>query len=86
MPGERRAAQLDKRQERQGCKAKWHVAMRSDRCKALDHKRELHKLLNKAGRLKASVWAKVEHPFRVIKQQLATSKFSTQAWRLIRRG
>ncbi len=56
---------VDKRQEMQGSKVKWHVAMRPGKRKALDLNRELHKLLEKAERLKASVRAKVEHPFRV---------------------
>ena len=67
---------MDKRQEMQGSKAKikWHVAMRPGKRKALDPKRELHKLLEKVERLKASVRAKVEHPFRVIKQQFGYAK------------
>jgi IS5 family transposase len=69
---------VDKRQEMQGSKAKakikWHVAMRLGKRKALDPERELHKLLEKAERLKASVRAKVEHPFRVIKQQFGYAK------------
>ena len=69
---------VDKRQEMQGSKAKakikWHVAMRPGKRKALDANRELHKLLEKVERLKASVRAKVEHPFRVIKQQFGYAK------------
>ena len=58
----------------QGRKAKWHVAMRPGKRKALDPERELHKLQEKVERLKASVRAKVEHPFRVIKQQFGYAK------------
>ena len=65
---------VDKRQEMQGSKAKWHVAMRPGKRKALDPEGELHKLLEKAERLKASMRAKVEHPFRVIKQQFGYVK------------
>lgn len=67
---------VDKRQEMQGRKAKvkWHVAMRPGKRKALDPKRELHQLLDKAERLKASMRAKVEQPFRVIKQQFGYAK------------
>lgn len=69
---------VDKRQEMQGSKAnakiKWHVAMRPGKRKTLDANRELHKLLEKVERLKASVRAKVEHPFRVIKQQFGYAK------------
>ena len=69
---------VDKRQEMQGsiakAKIKWHVAMRPGKRKTLDANRELHKLLEKVERLKASVRAKVEHPFRVIKQQFGYAK------------
>lgn len=69
---------VDKRQEMQGSKAKakikWHVAMRPGKRKTLDANRELHKLLEKVERLKASVRAEVEHPFRVIKQQFGYAK------------
>ncbi|WP_163317797.1 transposase, partial [Enterobacter hormaechei] len=36
--------------------------------------RELHQLYEKVERLKASVRAKVEHPFRVVKQQFGYAK------------
>ena len=58
----------------QGCKAKWHVAMRPGKRKALNPQRELDQLLDKVESLKASVRAKVEHPFRVIKQQFGYAK------------
>lgn len=51
---------------------KWPCAR--GRRKALDAKLELHKLLDRAERLKARVRAKVEHPFRVIKQQFGYAK------------
>jgi IS5 family transposase len=51
---------VDKRQEMQERKTKWHVAMRPGKRRALDPERELHQLLEKAERLKASVRAKVE--------------------------
>ena len=35
---------------------------------------KLHKLVDKAERLKANVWATEEHPFRVIKRQLGCAK------------
>ena len=65
---------VDKRQELQGSKTKWQVAMRPGKRKALDLKQEQHKLLDKAEKIKASVRAKVEHPFRVIKQQFGYAK------------
>ncbi|MFX7981110.1 transposase, partial [Acinetobacter baumannii] len=55
-------------------KTRWHVAMRPGKRKALDPERELHQLYEKVERLKASVRAKVEHPFRVVKQQFGYAK------------
>ncbi|MXN30518.1 IS5 family transposase [Delftia sp. CH05] len=63
-----------KREELQGSATRWHIAMRPGKRKALSAERELHRLLEKAERLKASVRAKVEHPFRVIKQQFGYAK------------
>lgn len=48
----------------------WHVAMRPGKRKALDKEsNEADALLDQAEKLKASIRAKVEHPFRVIKRQ-----------------
>ena len=63
-----------KREELKDNKTRWNVALRPGKRRALDPKRPLHKLLEKAERLKASVRAKVEHPFRVIKQQFGYAK------------
>ena len=52
----------------------WHVAMRPGKRRALDKQTELGALLDKAEQLKASVRAKVEHPFRVIKCQFGFTK------------
>ena len=52
----------------------WHVAMRPGKRRALDKKTKLGALLDQAEKLKASVRAKVEHPFRVIKCQFAFTK------------
>ena len=52
----------------------WHIAMRSGRCRALNKDNEADALLEKAEKLKASVRAKVEHPFRVIKRQFGFVK------------
>ena len=52
----------------------WHVAMRPGKRRALDKKTKLGALLDKAEKLKASVRAKVEHPFRVIKCQFGFIK------------
>ena len=46
-----------------------NIAMRSVKRRALNSSRELHQLLERAEKLKASIRAKVEHPFRLIKQQ-----------------
>lgn len=63
-----------KREELKDCNTRWHVAMRPGKRKALDPERELHQLIEKAERLKASIRAKVEHPFRVVKQQFGHAK------------
>ena len=54
---------------------KWHVAMRPGKRKKLDkdHK-PLDALINKVEKIKASIRAKVEHPFRVIKRQFGFTK------------
>ncbi len=65
---------VDKREELADSKTRWHVAMRPGKRKALDPERELHQLYEKVERLKASVRAKVEHPFRVVKQQFGYAK------------
>jgi transposase, IS5 family len=56
---------VDKREEAQG--PTWHVAMQPGKRRQLDPKRKWARLLEKAEKLKASVRAKVEHPFHVIK-------------------
>ena len=53
----------------------WHVAMRPGKRKALDKENnEADALLDQAEKLKASIRAKVEHPFRVIKRQFGFTK------------
>ena len=52
----------------------WHVAMRPGKRRVLDMKRESHRLIDEAERLKVSVRAKVEHAFRVIKLQFGFTK------------
>ncbi|CAH1905308.1 hypothetical protein NTGHW29_510043 [Candidatus Nitrotoga sp. HW29] len=44
----------------------WHVAMRPSKCKALD-KSTVGELMEKLEHAKASIRAKVEHPFHVVK-------------------
>ena len=62
----------DKRPEATG--VAWQVAMRPGKRRALDKQTKLGALLDKAEKLKASVRAKVEHPFRVIKCQFGFTK------------
>jgi transposase, IS5 family len=63
-----------KREETQGIKARWHVAMRPGKRRALDTASAMGALLDRIEHLKASVRAKVEHPFRVIKRQFGHLK------------
>ena len=52
----------------------WHVAMRPGKRRALDMKSKSNRLREEAEKLKASVRAKVEHAFRVIKLQFGYTK------------
>jgi IS5 family transposase len=52
----------------------WHVAMRPGKRSALDKSNPVDSLLDQIERIKASVRAKVEHPFRVIKRQFGHVK------------
>jgi IS5 family transposase len=63
---------VDKRQEAQG--PQWHVAMRPGKRRALDTCSAWQQLLEQAERLKASVRAKVEHPFHVVKNRFGHRK------------
>jgi IS5 family transposase len=56
---------VDKREEAQG--PRWHVAMQPGKRRKLDLTRKWARLLEQAEQLKASVRAKVEHPFHVLK-------------------
>jgi IS5 family transposase len=57
---------VEKRAENLGKSVTWHVAMKRSKRKALP-KNKLGRMLEKLEHLKASVRAKVEHPFHVIK-------------------
>ena len=63
---------VDKRTEATG--VPWHVALRPGKRRALDKKTPRGALRDKIEKLKASVRAKVEHPFRVIKRQFGHTK------------
>ena len=52
----------------------WRIAMRPGKRRALDRTNEIDALVDKVEKLKASVRAKVEHPFRVIKRQFGHVK------------
>jgi len=52
----------------------WHVAMRPGKRKRLDLSDPLQALTDKIEKAKASIRAKVEHPFRVIKRQFGHIK------------
>jgi IS5 family transposase len=52
----------------------WHVAMRPGKRRALDKAHPVDSLIDEIERLKASVRAKVEHPFRVVKRQFGHVK------------
>ena len=52
----------------------WHIAMRPGKRKKLNQDNEADALLDQAEKLKASVRAKVEHPFRVVKRQFGFVK------------
>lgn len=63
-----------KREELKDSKVRWEVAMRPGKRRLHDPERELDRLLEKAEKLKASIRAKVEHPFRLVKQQFGYAK------------
>ena len=63
-----------KREETQGINANWQVAMRPGKCKVLDKSTPMGEIMDKLEQTKARIRAKVEHPFRVIKQQFGHAK------------
>lgn len=65
---------MSNREEVQGIQANWHVAMRPGKRRALDKSTPMGAVLEKLEHLKASIRAKVEHPFRVIKRQFGFVK------------
>jgi IS5 family transposase len=52
----------------------WHVAMRPGERRALDKAQPVDSLIDEIEQLRASVRAKVEHPFRVVKRQFGPVK------------
>jgi IS5 family transposase len=65
---------VDKRDEAQGLNVDWHIAMRPGKRAALDLSSALAKKIEQVEKIKASIRAKVEHPFRIIKQQFGHAK------------
>ncbi|PRD67685.1 IS5/IS1182 family transposase [Malikia spinosa] len=63
-----------KREEVQHIRVNWHVAMRAGKRRALDKSTPMGAILEKLEQTKASIRAKVEHPFRVIKRQFGYVK------------
>ena len=65
---------IEKRAEAQGLGVQWHVAMRPGKRRVVDKTTRIGALKEKLEKLKASIRAKVEHPFRVIKCQFGYRK------------
>ncbi|MCS4294587.1 IS5 family transposase [Comamonas sp. BIGb0152] len=65
---------VDKRAQAANSQVSWHIAMRKGLRKKLDLGTQLGMLKEKYEQTKASMRAKVEHPFRVIKQQFGFNK------------
>jgi IS5 family transposase len=65
---------VEKREETQGIDVDWHVAMRPGKRKVLDKSSPMGAIMDKLEKTKASIRAKVEHPFRVIKRQFGHVK------------
>jgi IS5 family transposase len=65
---------VDKREDHQGRQVRWSVAMRPGKRRLLDRSDPVQLLQEQVQRLNASIRAKVEHPFRIIKQQFGYAK------------
>ena len=65
---------IAKRDEAKELDVRWHVAMRPGKRRALDRSCKSEQLIEQVEKLKASVRAKVEHPFRVLKQQFGYAR------------
>lgn len=55
-------------------KVQWHVAMKPSLRRALDKEHPVQGLVHQLQRLEAGIWAKVEHPFGVLKRQFGHDK------------
>lgn len=65
---------MSKREETQDIEVNWHVAMRPGKRKVLDKDTPMGAIMDQLEQTKASIRAKVEHPFRVIKRQFGHMK------------
>ena len=72
------AVGYEKRNDFQNCKAEFIIAMKPGQRKVLPETPE-GRFLDLMETAKAHFRAKVEHPFRIIKCQLASGKSSTEA-------
>ena len=72
----------EKREENQGRQIQWEIAMRPGKRKALPDT-PIGRLQERIEQVKASIRAKVEHPFRIIKNLFGMKKVS---WRRTQRG
>lgn len=67
-------AGVDKRAQHEGSGVQWSVAMRPGKRRALDRADPVQRLQEQIQKLNAGIRAKVEHPFRIIKQQFGYAK------------
>ena len=65
---------IEKRDAFKDSETEWHVAERPGRIRALKKRTAINKIKKGIERTKASIRAKVEHPFRVIKCQFGFTK------------
>lgn len=63
---------VDKREDTQGIRMRWHVALRPGLRRLLDKANPKDTITDRMEHVKASIRAKAEHPFRGIKRQPAT--------------
>lgn len=64
---------IEKREEHQGRKVSWHIAMMPGKRRVLNDS-PLDRTMEQLEKTKASIRAKVEHPFRIIKRQFGFDK------------
>jgi len=65
---------VGEREETQDMEVNWHVTIRPGKRRALDKTNPLCAITDRIEKRKASIRAKVEHPFRVIKRQFSYTK------------